>query len=425
MMNRRTWLQQMSLSGLCLPVGVNSWAVRQTTPQPKRLIVIFLRGAIDGLSVVTPYREAAYYQMRGSIALAPPQQQHGVLDLDGQFGLHPALLMLLPYWQQKSMAFVHATGSTDGTRSHFDAQMFMETGKTGRQANEGDGWLNRLLTILREQSADQTALSAGKNLPKILQGQAPVTPFDLGKNARKKAVIDQASQARWFDQLYGQTGDVATAYQGARERRQQILSDLNSASGSQLPDMADEQKVANQGAPAPVGFALEASQIATILKKDAKIPLVFADLGDWDTHVEQGGATKGRLTRNLSALGHGLHVLIEQLGALYADTTIVVMSEFGRTLAQNGTGGTDHGHGNVMWLFGGAVQGGRVYSDWPGLDRQQLYAARDLAVTTDYRAVLQRILVHQWSLSDSAMSHVFPQPFQSGKLTAQLFRSKK
>jgi uncharacterized protein (DUF1501 family) len=414
-MNRREWLSAMACGSLLLPVSLNSWAVRGTQPSAHRLVVLLLRGAVDGLSVVTPYTESAYHQLRGSIALAEPRKKNGVLALDQQFGLHPALSMLMPYWQNNSMAFVHATGSPDPTRSHFDAQTFMETAKGGRQKSS-DGWMNRLLAELINQHPDQTALSAGNTIPKIMQGVAPVTPFDFGKGAQRKTALDHRKTVKWFDQLYGDNGDIANAYQASVERRRQILADLSQQSEGQLPNMKAEQMVANQGAPTPVGFALEAQQIATILKQDVNIPLVFADLGDWDTHVNQGGATSGRLSKNLKSLGLGLNILIQSLGDLYADTTIVVMSEFGRTVAQNGTGGTDHGHGNVMWLFGGGVNGGKVHTDWPTLDRKGLYEARDLAVTTDYRAVLQQILAQRYGLSDAALQRVFPQSFATNRV---------
>lgn len=420
-MNRREWLSAFACGSLLLPVSLNSWAVRGTQPSAHRLIVIMLRGAVDGLSIVTPYGESAYQQLRSTIALAPPQQKNGVLALDQQFGLHPALSMLMPYWQNNTMAFVQASGSPDPTRSHFDAQTFMEMGRGGRGALI-DGWMNRLLVELIDQSPHQTALSAGTSIPKIMQGAGPVTPFGLGKNASRKSAIDQNKTAKWFDQLYGKNGDIANAYQDARERRRQILADLSQQSAGQLPDMKAEQMVANQGAPAPIGFALEAQQIATILKRDAHIPLVFADLGDWDTHVNQGDATSGRLSKNLKSLGLGLDALIQSLGDLYANTTIVVMSEFGRTVAQNGSGGTDHGHGNVMWLLGGGVNGGKVHSDWPTLDRKGLYEARDLAVTTDYRAVLQQILEQRYGLSDAALQRVFPQAFNSNRVAKSVLK---
>lgn len=414
-MNRREWLLKVAQGGLLLPTGLNSWAVHASQPSTHRLIVVMLRGAIDGLSVVTPYTESAYTQLRSTIALQPPQQDNGLIRLDQQFGLHPALVMLLPYWHNQTLAFIHASGSPDPTRSHFDAQTFMETAKGGGQKSS-DGWMNRLLAELLDQSPDQTALSAGKIVPKIMQGSAPITPFDFGKNASRGSILDQQGVTKWLDQLYGQGGDLASAYHAARERRQQILTDLNQPSDHQLSNMKAEQIVANQGAPAPVGFALEAQQIATILKQDPNIPLVFADLGDWDTHVNQGNATSGRLSKNLKSLGLGLDTMIQSLGDLYADTTIVVMSEFGRTVAQNGSGGTDHGHGNVMWLFGGGVNGGKVHTDWPTLDRKGLYEARDLAVTTDYRAVLQQILAQRYGLSDAALQRVFPQSFATNRV---------
>ena len=406
-MNRRYFLQQAGFTAFSAltAIGTHGWIAQSTAQSsssaPKRLIVIFLRGAVDGLNVVVPYREAAYYENRPRIAISQPNKVGGALDLDGQFGLHPALAPLMPLWQQKSLAFVHASGSPDATRSHFEAQDNMERGTLGLSGTQ-DGWMNRLLGVMSGRNPIQ-AVNVGNTTPRILAGRVPVATLALGRGAARPLPIDRPQVAAAFDSLYSSTDAVSQAYKEGRLARKAILSNLDT-----------ETKMANNGAPLPNGFAGDARRLAQMMVKDTRVKLGFMALGGWDTHVNQG-ASQGQLARNLEQLGKGLAALQTTLGSVYKDTTILVMSEFGRTAHENGDGGTDHGRGNVMWLLGGGVRGGKVYGDWPGLGANQLHEKRDLAITTDFRDVIAVTLARHLTLSDSNLSQILPsyRPLQS------------
>ena len=397
-MNRRKFLQQLAFisSGTLVTVGSHGWAARSATQnsKPKRLIVVFLRGAVDGLNVVIPYTDSAYYDARSLIAIAPPNEKNGALDLDGHFGLHPVLESIMPLWKQGSLAFVHACGSPDATRSHFDAQDYMETGTPGVKTTQ-DGWMNRLLALTPSQSPIQ-AVNVGATMPRILAGQKSVATLPTGRNATAALAIDRPQMSEAFNQLYSGNDSLSKAYQEARAARQQLMADLDK-----------ETIEANNGAPSPSGFAKDTQQLARLMVKDPSVQLAYMGLGGWDTHINQGGAT-GQLARNLKSLGDGLATLSQGLGNIYADTTVVVMSEFGRTVHENGNGGTDHGHGNAMWLMGGGVKGGKVYGQWPGLAKEQLYEGRDLAVTTDFRDVIAPVLSRHLQLDNSKIQQIFP-----------------
>jgi len=395
-MKRRQLLQAgLASTSIFAAVGTHGWFTRSTAQSsPKRLIVIFLRGAVDGLNVVVPYRETEYYNARPTIAIPQPGQNGGVLDLDGQFGLHPALESILPLWRQENLAFVHSSGSPDPTRSHFDAQDNMERGTPGAQTPH-DGWMNRLLGSLSGSNPIQ-AINVGNDTPRILSGRMSVATLALGRSAARPLTLDKPQIAAAFDRLYAGHDRQSQTYREGRVARQALLSDLDA-----------ETKMADNGAPLPNGFASDAQRLAQIINRDSRVALAFLALGGWDTHVNQG-ASQGQLARNLEQLGKGLAVLQKTLGATYADTAILVMSEFGRTVHENGNRGTDHGHGNVMWLMGGGVRGGKVYGDWRGLERDRLYQERDLAVTTDFRDVIATVLERHLQLPDSKLDQILP-----------------
>jgi uncharacterized protein (DUF1501 family) len=361
----------------------------------KRLIVVFLRGAIDGLNVVVPHEERGYYESRPTIAIGRPGTDQGALPLDGRFGLHPALASLLPLWNDKKLAFVHAAGSPDPTRSHFDAQLFIENGTPGHSMTP-DGWMNRLLAALPEPHGPTDAVSIGLTVPQILKGMMPVANLPLGPEGARPMPIDQPEIARAFDRLYAGSDPISEAYRQGRATRAELVGDL-----------ASEMRRADNGAPQPGGFPAEAARLAHLIGQNRHIRLAFLSLGGWDTHVNQGKA-KGPLANRLQSLGDGLAALAKGSGSAWDDTIAVVLSEFGRTVRENGNGGTDHGHGNVIWVLGGRVRGGRVYGDWPGLAAAQLYKGRDLAVTTDYRTVLAAILERHLGLDDRQLAQVFP-----------------
>jgi uncharacterized protein (DUF1501 family) len=398
-MNRRQFLIQSSLfsTSSLVSIGTHGWAARSiaaSNPNPQRLIVVFLRGAIDGLSVVIPYQEPTYYTDRPTIAIPQPGQPNGVLDLDGRFGLHPALATLLPLWQQKSLAFVHSTGFHDDTRSHFDAQDYLESGTPGIKTTR-DGWLNRLLGVMSDKNPIQ-AVSVGATTPRILLGNRAVANLASGRSAGNRLQIDRPQIATAFDRLYGSNDALSQAYREGRVARTELLKDL-----------AAETKMANNGATLPNGFPGDAQRLARLMARDSRIQVSFLAVGGWDTHINQG-SSQGQLARNLEQLGKGLVALQTGLGAAYQNTTIVVISEFGRTVKENGNGGTDHGHGNVMWLLGGGIRGGKVYGKWAGLEPAQRYQGRDLAVTTDFRDVLATVLTRQLAVDQTQLQQVFP-----------------
>jgi uncharacterized protein (DUF1501 family) len=398
-MNRRRFL--LAAAGLALPFGRAGWTLRaaESDAGPRRLVVVFLRGAVDGLSVVVPHGDDDYYGARRSIALRPPRQEGGVLDLDGHFGLHPALAPLMPFWQAGTLAFVQACGSPDPTRSHFDAQLYMENGTPGRGATP-DGWLNRLLGALPGPHGPAQALSFGPQMPRILAGPQPVATIALGQAAEKPLPIDRPEIAQAFAGLYGGDDKMSRVFRQGVASRKQMAADM--AMGDDK-----EQMAANNGAPLPQGFPDDAARLARMMRQDPAIRVAFLALGGWDTHVNQGHA-EGQLANHLKPLGEGLSKLVTGLGPAFRDTLIIVMSEFGRTVHENGNGGTDHGHGNVLWALGGDVAGGKVHGAWPGLATDRLYQQRDLAVTSDFRAVLGPAVARHLHLPEGTAAALFP-----------------
>ena len=404
-----------------LPVGRGAWAVVGEPPAapPRRLIVVFLRGAADGLSIVVPYADAAYYQARSSIALGRPGTEGGALELDRRFGLHPALEPLMPLWKSGKLGFIHASGSPDATRSHFDAQDYMESATPGRKSTQ-DGWLNRLIGALplpTGASATPTrAVSIGAVLPRIYAGNNQVANIASGAAATRPTQLDRPLVSQAFDKLYGADDKISRAYQASQQSRREVM-------GSMAPsELEREMTAANNGAPLPNGFPDDALRLATLMRNDARVQLAFMEVGGWDTHANQGAAS-GQLANRLSPLGSGLAALATRLGPAFDETVVLVMSEFGRTVRQNGNNGTDHGHGNVMWALGGRINGGKVLGQWPGLDSSALHDGRDLAITTDFRLVLAEVLERHLLLPDARLDDVLPQFGVNGAPAPGLIRA--
>ena len=406
-MNRRDFMNTMVAgAGLLIPLGRHAWAATAADGNTtgRKLIVVMLRGAVDGMNVVAPVGDANYARLRPTIALAAPGRDGGALDLDGYFGLHPALASLQPLWQQQKLAFVHASGSPDATRSHFDAQDYMESATPGVKST-ADGWMNRMVGALPGESTPTRALSIGPTMPRILSGRAPAVNLANGAAGTKANVLDRPALGGAFDQMYANNDRFGRTYQEGKDAHKEVMS---AAMGNDMAnDMSREMQAANGGAPLPNGFPDDAARLARLMRNDPKIQLAFVALGGWDTHANEGAA-KGQLANRLQPLGQGLATLAQQLGPLFDDTTIVVMSEFGRTARENGNGGTDHGHGNVMWVLGGGVAGGKVYGDWQGVGDAQLHEGRDLPVTTDFRAVLAQIGQRHLRLGDKQLAQIFP-----------------
>jgi uncharacterized protein (DUF1501 family) len=401
-MQRRDFLNAWGAAlgaGLLLPLGRGAWAATGPDPTRRKLVVVMLRGAVDGLNVVAPVGDENYLRLRPTIGLAAPGMEGGALDLDGYFGLHPALASLQPLWRQGKLAFVHASGSPDATRSHFDAQDYMESGTPGRK-NTPDGWMNRLVAALPGSPGPSRLLGIGPVMPRILAGTAAAVNLPNVAGAGKADVLDRPAVAAAFDRLYTGHPRFGRAYADGRKAHKEVME---AALNAESPEMM----AADRGAPLPNGFPDDAARLAALMRNDPKIQLAFIALGGWDTHAGQGAAT-GQLANRLAPLGQGLAVLAERLGPLFDDTVVLVMSEFGRTARENGNGGTDHGHGNVMWLLGGKVRGGKVYGEWEGVGDGALNEGRDLPVTTDFRSVLAQVAERHLLLDDKQLVQVFP-----------------
>src|SRR6266481_2642682 len=370
----------------------------------RRLLVIFQRGAADGLNIVVPHGEPSYYAMRPTINIP----KKSVLDLDGFFGLHPAMASLQPLWKQKQLAIVHAAGSPDPTRSHFDAQDFMESGTPGVKVTD-DGWLNRALHDLpvvsvKDKSAFR-AIALGPSLPRILSGKEPavavnnLNDFSVGGKNPHVAPMSNTFEAMYdhsVDAMYDHSVDAVL--HGTGQETFDAVKTLKAA------DPAHYAPAANANYPKG-RFGDSLKQLAQLIKANLGVQVAFADIGGWDHHVNEGG-TQGQIANVLSEFSQSISALWTDLGDLAEDTVVVTMSEFGRTARENGNRGTDHGHANVMFVLGGPVKGGKVYGRWPGLDQSQLYEGRDLAVTTDFRLVLSEV-VSQY-LGNKDLRTVFP-----------------
>ena len=384
MATRRAFMKggAMALVGTSVvPAFLRQSVLAQATTaqaQGKRLVVIFQRGAADGLNIVVPHGEPNYYKFRPTIAI--PQNQ--LIDLDGFFGLHPAMQPLKPLFDQGHLAMVQAAGSPDTTRSHFDAQDFMESGTPGVKATP-DGWLNRALQAedLRRPATHTAfrAVALGSQVPRTLQGKISAVAVNrvqdfavAGKNPNA-APISSA-----FEAMYA--GSVDAVLHGTGQETFEAVKMLKATDPAHY--QPEPQAHYPNGA-----FGDNMKQIAQLLKANLGVEAAFTDIGGWDTHQNQG-SVNGQLANCLRDFSQGISAFWTDMGSEAENVVLVTMSEFGRTAQQNGTGGTDHGHANVMFVLGGAVKGGKVYGRWPGMATEQLYQNRDLAITTDFRQVL-------------------------------------
>lgn len=385
-MSRRFFLHRGALAvagTTALPGFLVRSVLAETASTPKRrLVVIFQRGAADGLNVVVPYREKNYYAMRPSIAI--PQNQ--VIDLDGFFGLHPSLAPFKQLYDAGHLGIVHAAGSPDLSRSHFDAQDFMESGTPGMKSTQ-DGWLNRALQA-EDLAHKQTqtafrALAVGPEVPLTLAGKVPAVAMNNVNNfsiAGRGPTPSPAASA--FEAMYGESGDHI--FHAAGEETFEAVKMLRAANPAQYQPIP--------GADYPNSeFGNRMMQIAQLLKSNLGVETAFTDIGGWDTHHNQG-SVEGQLSNRLRDFSQSIAAFWRDMGDDAENVSLVTMSEFGRTARENGTAGTDHGHANVMFVLGGNVKGGKVYGRWPGLDDHQLNEGRDLALTTDYRQVLGELV---------------------------------
>jgi uncharacterized protein (DUF1501 family) len=366
-----------------------AFAADQQGARKKVLVAIFQRGAADGLNIVVPHAEKRYYDLRPTISIPRPSSaEDSVVDLDGFFGLHPSLASLKPLWQQQRLAIVHAVGSPDPTRSHFDAQDYMESGTPGLRATT-DGWLNRALPVATAKASPVRAISLGPALPRALRGAQSAIAVESLNNF----TVRDAAASKVLQSMYARTSD-------------QILNGTGRETFEAVALLQSIQKTPYQpgaGANYPKGrFSDSMRQIAQLIKADVGVEVAFADIGGWDHHVNE----PGQLKNVLGEFGNSLAAFYQDLGDRMEDVVVVTMSEFGRTAKENGNRGTDHGHANVMFVMGGPVQGGKVYGKWPGLASEQLNEQRDLALTTDFRDVLgEAVYTH---LGNRTIKSVFP-----------------
>jgi uncharacterized protein (DUF1501 family) len=405
-MERRAFVKSGAIA--LVTMGLSPSFLRRTafgmeltkTANGKILICLFQRGAADALNIVVPHGERAYYAMRPSIAIPQPTRgaPGGAIDLDGFFGLHPSLAPLKPLYDRGLLAPVHAVGSPSATRSHFDAQDYMESG-TPDVKGTTDGWLNRYLAA--KGTCDECnipkvpfrAVSLTAQTPRMLEGPSPTVAMN---NLDEFTVRATGSSAQRLEALY-KTGSA----------------DLVHGTGAEMFEAVKMLRAANprkylprNGAEYPRSqFGQRLLQIAQLIKANVGLEIAFADIGGWDTHVNQGGST-GQLATRLDDFARSISALVNDLGDRMDDVVIMTMSEFGRMARENGNRGTDHGHAGALFVIGGSVKGGKVHGKWPGLEQEQLYEGRDLALTTDFRSVFAEVVSDH--LGARALDRIFP-----------------
>jgi uncharacterized protein (DUF1501 family) len=365
-------------------------------PRGDTLVCIFLRGGADGLNIVVPHGDEQYYALRPNLSIPRPDDNRAAsraIDLDGFFGLHPTLEPLAEIYRAGDMAFVHATGSPDESRSHFEAMDLMERGAA---VNDYTGWLARhLATLDTGNNSALRAIGVGDMLPAALTGAVSATALqsiaDYHLQGRDERVGEMQAVLRT---LYNQDNSILTA------AAEQTIAAI------EMLDQIDTANYQSSGRAYPErGYGRSLQMVAQLIKAKVGVEVACVDLGGWDTHVAQG-STEGLMARNLTELGQGLAAFYEDLGDLVGQVTVVVMSEFGRRAQENGGLGTDHGHGSMMMVMGGGIQGGQVLADWPGLHDEQLVGPGDLAITTDYRDVLGSLIHNR--LNNPRLVDVFP-----------------
>ena len=387
MLNRRDVLKSLSLAAVA---GNTPGLAFATSTSDAKLVLIMLRGAVDGLAIAAPYGDGNYRSVRGELALPKPGDSGGLLKLDGTFGLHPSLPNVYQSFAAGDANILQAIASPYRERSHFDGQDMLENGATSVGALR-DGWLNRALTRLDSHAGDETAIALAQNTPLVLRGNNSVTSW-----APSKLPDADHNTLDRLQRLYA--GDEFFASRLQQALRSQEIAGAQSEVGA----------TAKRGN--------EAKQFANLMESAARFlstpdgpTIAVAELGGWDTHANQG-ASDGALANRLAALDAGLGNLRDGLGDGWEETVIVVVTEFGRTVRVNGTRGTDHGTGAAALLMGGAVDGGKVVSDWPGLGKKDLYAERDLMPTTDVRSLFKTVLADHLKLPAGFIEgEVFPE----------------
>ena len=386
-MQRRHFVQALTAgvgAGLAISTG-QLFAASSDTP---RLLIVFLRGGYDAASLLIPTSSSFYYESRHNIAIAKPSAAlDSALPLNADWGLHPALRdTIYPMFKNGQAAFIPFAGTPNTSRSHFETQDSIELGQPLEQSkNYRSGFLNRLASMVRGTDA----MSFTDQLPLVFQGTTPVPNTALRSN--QKPSVDNR-QSSIIASMYGST-PLATAVSEGFSVRNEVMMEMKA-----------EMDAASRNALSSKGFELEARRIAHLMKE--RYSIGFVDVGGWDTHVNQGGAT-GYLAGRFEELGRGLQGYAQEMGTLWKTTTVVVVSEFGRTFRQNGNRGTDHGHGTAYWVLGGGVRGGKVAGDEVRMEQSTLFQNRDFPVLNDYRAVLAGLFTRQYGLSAAQNEQIF------------------
>src|ERR1700752_711090 len=404
-MNRRFFLKSgsITLASVGMSLSAPSFLERLVlgnetkTGKRKTLIAIFQRGAVDGLNVVVPFGESNYYELRPSIAIPKPASGNAdaAINLDGFFGLHPAINSFKPLWDSKRLAIIHASGSPDNTRSHFDAQDYMESATPGLKSTS-DGWLNRYLQSKKDpESSLFRAVSITKTMPRVLQGRESAVAMSSISEFQIRAGKSSENLQNGFEAIYARENDSLA---GMGRETFEAVNFLKKANPAQYQPENGAAYPRN-----PFGNSL--LQIAQLIKAGVGLEIAFTDIGGWDTHVNQGNS-RGQLGNLLQQFSTGIAALYQDLGPRMDDVVVLTMSEFGRTVRENGNRGTDHGHANAMFVMGNSVRGGKVYGQWPGLKSDQLYEGRDLSLTTDFRDVFAEIATRHLGSKDA--KSIFP-----------------
>ena len=428
--SRRIFLKSSALAGVVFGAAPRSlmrsvFAVEGTPGRRKTFVVVFQRGACDGLNTVIPYGDPGYRKARPSIGIAPPKDTDAsaAIDLDGHFGLHPALSDLAPLYRSGTLGIVHAVGSPDNSRSHFDCQDFMESGTPGIKSTS-DGWMNRFAGTLPRTDSKFRSVALTQTLPRVLRGASPAVALARidDFHVREDIAMSEGSgmaRAGRRNNMQG-TGDTAAKGSGGdssaaafEKLYADAAKDMLGNAGRETFEAIEALKVADPAKYSPrpgvsyprgrLGDSMK--QMAQLIKADLGVELAFVDIGGWDHHTAEGAST-GQLANLLRQLGGSLSAFNHDLGDRMSDVVVLTMTEFGRTVRENGNRGTDHGHGSVSFVMGGPVKGGRVHGRFPKLSEENLYEGRDLPVTTDFRDLTGEVLVRHMGVSD--LKRVFP-----------------
>lgn len=379
----------------------NAATIENAYGKKKILVTIFQRGAVDGLNMIVPHGEDEYYNIRRNIAVPSPGRNGGAIDLDGFFGLHPSLKPLEKFWNEKQLAVIHSSGSPDNTRSHFDAQDYMESGTPGYKATR-DGWLNRVMQFNPDKKASPfRAVAMTQQVPRTLMGRYPTVAMTNLQTFAIRAGQYTNSVSGGFEGIWQQQANDRLGETG--KETFEAINFLKQANPAQYRPQNGARYPRNR-------FGNNLRQIAQLIKAGVGMEAAFTDTPglNWDTHANQanGNGSRGQLSNLLRQFGQGLAAFVTDLGDKMDDVVILTMSEFGRTARENGTRGTDHGHGNAMIAIGNSVKGGKVYGDWKGLKSSQLDRGRYLAVTTDFRDVFGEVAYKH--LESKNLNKIFP-----------------